>query len=122
MKKKIKRRRFNLVYLEDQEINTHFYSACLEMKDPLTNRKIRENGTFYVNSKSFFFEPTDENVPLYKFLFNNFMPNKTYNLPNAPIELIKCPKKMRYYPQGVLQFKTKKIFEIKVIYLLSSYS
>ena len=109
-----RQRRFSLLYLEDQEINTNIYKGCLEMKDSITQKKIKENGVFYINSKSFIFEPIDPAVPLYKFLFINFTKNKGYNLPGCSDQLIKCPKKMKYYSSGILQFQTKKIFEIKV--------
>ena len=84
------------------------------MTDPITQKKIKENGLFYINSKSFIFEPFDSEIPLYKFLFSHFNKNKFYNTPGDNSDLLKCPKKLKFHKAGILQFKTKRIFEIKV--------
>lgn len=113
-KKSINRVRFSLLYLEDQEISTHSYESTLEMTDSITQKRIKENGIFYINSKSFIFEPFDPQVPLYKFLFSQFNRNKFYNNPGQTSDLLKCPKKLKFHKEAILQFKTKRILEIKV--------
>jgi hypothetical protein len=109
--------RFSLLYLEDQEINTHYYLSSLEMTDSITHKRIKENGVVYINSKSFIFEPLDPEVPLYKFLFSQFTVNKNYEKSDNKSDLMKCPKKVKFHKEGILQFKIKRIFEIKVSFL-----
>jgi hypothetical protein len=85
------------------------------MQDPITKRAIKENGYFYLNSKSIFFEAHDHSIPIYKFLFSSLTKNETYNTSDKQKNLIKCPKKLEYNEnEAILEFKTKKIFEIKV--------
>lgn len=110
-----KRHRFSLLYLEDQEISTHHYAATLDMTDSITKKAIKENGMVFINSKSFIFEPLNPEIPLYKFLFSHFIPNKNYNKPGGQPDLMKCPKKVKFHKEAILQFKTKRIFEIKVM-------
>lgn len=109
-----KRHRFSLLYLEDQEISTHHYASTLDMMDSITKKAIKENGILFINSKSFIFEPLDPRIPLYKFQFSHFIANKHYNKPGKKDDLMKCPKKVKFHKEAILQFKTKRIFEIKV--------
>jgi hypothetical protein len=110
--------RFSLLYLEDQEISTHSFEATLEMTDSITHKHIKENGVFYINSKSFIFDPFDPQIPLYKFLFSHFNINKNYNDSSDTSDLLKCPKKLKFHKEAILQFKIKRILEIKVSLLL----
>jgi factor associated with neutral sphingomyelinase activation len=64
--------RFNLLYLHEGEVKTEERPARCRFEDSEHNKNLDEAGMLHIGSKSLFFEPRKENLPIHKFLMKFF--------------------------------------------------
>jgi len=67
----IKKKRFTLLYLEENEVYVQDLTGSCSFTDPSTNQRKLEKGKIHLCSRSIIFEANNANVPIYKFLFKD---------------------------------------------------
>lgn len=66
------RKRLDLLHLEEYEVLTEEVPCRCSYFLPDTLTRKEDKGRLYVCSKSLIFESSDENVPIFKYLFRSF--------------------------------------------------
>mmetsp|Transcript_8685 Transcript_8685/g.7637 ORF Transcript_8685/g.7637 Transcript_8685/m.7637 type:complete len:94 (-) Transcript_8685:2376-2657(-) len=66
---KVKKKRFSLLYLEENEVYIQDLTGSCTFFDFNTGQKRMEKGKIHLCSKSLIFEPNNWDASIYKFLF-----------------------------------------------------
>jgi len=113
----VKKKRFTLLYLEENELYVQDLSGSCTFPDYITGSKRVEKGKIHLCSKSIIFEPSNVNVPIQKFLFK-YLKNdprrslEIFNEKHNDTSLQKLFDKGQTYKNDSIIFQMNRVIEI----------